>query len=34
MEVVVGLGDGSEIFDEFDSKFFILQKKMGRKLLR
>jgi hypothetical protein len=35
MEVeVVGLGDGSKIFDEFDSKFFILQKNMGRKLLR
>jgi hypothetical protein len=35
MEVeVVGLGDGFEIFDEFDSKFFILQKNMGMKLLR
>ncbi len=35
MEVeVVGLGDGFEFFDEFDSKFFILQKNMGRKLLR
>jgi len=35
MEVeVVGLGDGFEIFDEFDSKNFILQKNMGRKVLR
>jgi hypothetical protein len=35
MEVeVVGLGDGFEIFDEFDSKFFILQKNIGRKSLR
>jgi len=35
MEVeVVRLGDGFEIFDELDSKFFVLQKNMGRKLLR
>jgi hypothetical protein len=30
MEIkVVGLGDGSQILDEFDFKFFILQKKMN-----
>jgi hypothetical protein len=29
MEIeVVGLGDGSEILDEFDSKLLTLQKKM------
>jgi hypothetical protein len=31
---VVGLGEGSEILDEFDSKFFALQKKCNRKSLR
>jgi hypothetical protein len=30
MEIqVVGLGDGSQILDEFDFKFFILQKNMN-----
>jgi hypothetical protein len=34
MEVeVVGLGDGSQILDEFDSKFLILQRNMNNEKL-